>query len=193
MERAIKTRKLTRTNITKLCNKVQQELNKEEPNIHQITAFRENLHRLSENVQTQDKVVLDEMLEEDRPDEELEKESEESEAYQSRITEAVVKMNAFITTVDNDAVSSRHSTVLNQNSNGGTAKRTYKLPKIEIKKFNGQIIEWLSFWSQFEKIHKDEELHDSDKFQYLTQAMEDKTRAKELVNSYPQTAENYPR
>jgi hypothetical protein len=50
---------------------------------------------------------------------------------------------------------------------GATAHRTFKLPKIEIKKFNGDLKEWLGFSSQFEKIHNDTELHASDKFQYL--------------------------
>lgn len=34
-------------------------------------------------------------------------------------------------------------------------KKTYKLPKIEIKKINGDMKEWISFWSQFQKIHED--------------------------------------
>jgi len=73
----------------------------------------------------------------------------------------------------------------------GSGKRTYKLPKIEIKKFNGTLTEWLSFWSQFKKIDEDADLHSSDKFQYLVQAMVPGSRARELVDSYPQTAENY--
>jgi hypothetical protein len=67
----------------------------------------------------------------------------------------------------------------------------YKLPKIKIKKFNGNLSEWLGFWSQFEKIHLDEELHDSDKFQYLVQSLIPGSRAYKLVTSYPQSAANY--
>ena len=71
-------------------------------------------------------------------------------------------------------------------------KRTYKLLKIEIRKFNGEIKEWLGFCSQFKTIHEDCQLHDSDKFQYLVQAMVPGTRAYHFVSSYPQAAENYP-
>lgn len=186
-------RKLTRSNITKLCNKIEHELNKDQPNVNQIAAFRENLTRLSETVQTQDKVVLEEMLEVDYDEERLEKETEDNEAYQTKIVGTMISMSALLTTFNEGSLSSRCTTVLNHDSDGGNAKRTYKLPKIEIKKFNGQLLEWLSFWSQFKKINKDKELHDSDKFQYLTQAMEEGTRAKELVDSYPQTEENYPK
>ena len=71
-------------------------------------------------------------------------------------------------------------------------KKTYKLRKIEIRKFNGDLREWLGFWTQFEKIHEDSTLHDSDKFQYLVQSMVTGTRACQLVSSYPQAAANYP-
>lgn len=67
------------------------------------------------------------------------------------------------------------------------------MPKIEIRKFNGDFTEWLGWWAQFKKIHEDNELATSDKFQYLVQSIEAGSRAKELVNSYPQSEENYPK
>ncbi|UYV71077.1 hypothetical protein LAZ67_8001639 [Cordylochernes scorpioides] len=63
--------------------------------------------------------------------------------------------------------------------------------KIEMRKFDGELINWLPFWAQFEKIHEDTELHDADKFHYLVQSMQSNTRARELIESYPQTADNY--
>lgn len=195
MERFTRSRKLTRTSITKLCNKIDNEMNKDEPNIQQILAFREDLQRLAETLQTQDKVILEEMFENNGDDEELEKESEDAENYQNRISASKIKINEYVKHSDgeNSSYVASNPTILNQTSSNRNTQRTYKLPKIEIKKFNGEIIEWLSFWSQFEKIHKDIELHNSDKFQYLSQAMEVGTRAMELVKSYPQTADNYPK
>ncbi|XP_011858502.1 PREDICTED: uncharacterized protein LOC105556050 [Vollenhovia emeryi] len=70
-------------------------------------------------------------------------------------------------------------------------KGTFKLPKIELKKFSGDVREWLQFWSQFKNIHEDQTVSKEDKFQYLLQAMVPDTRASELVNSYPPTADNY--
>jgi len=74
-----------------------------------------------------------------------------------------------------------------------TRMKTYKLPKIELKKFDGDLKNWLGFWSQFEKIHNDDKLHDSDKFQYLVQSMVKGSRAEKLASCYPQSAENYPK
>ncbi|OXA43068.1 Pro-Pol polyprotein [Folsomia candida] len=75
----------------------------------------------------------------------------------------------------------------------GHQKKTFKLPKIQLKKFSGDLKEWLGWWSQFSKIDEDEELHASDKFQYLLQCMVTGSRARGLVESFPMTAENYPK
>jgi hypothetical protein len=65
------------------------------------------------------------------------------------------------------------------------------LPKIELKTFGGDVKDWLSFWSQFSRIHEDKEMEDEDKFQYLIQATASGIRAREIVDSFPPTAENY--
>jgi hypothetical protein len=64
-----------------------------------------------------------------------------------------------------------------------------KFPKIELKKFGGNVKDWMSFWSQFSRIHKG--MEDEDKFQYLIQVTTSGTRAREIVGSFPTTAENY--
>ncbi|GIX70989.1 hypothetical protein CEXT_746511 [Caerostris extrusa] len=71
--------------------------------------------------------------------------------------------------------------------------KRYKLPKIQIKKFDGHLLSYLSFWGQFKKIHEDKNLDDVDKFHYLAQSMLPGTRAYELIESYPLTSENYPK
>ena len=43
-----------------------------------------------------------------------------------------------------------------------------KLPKLVIKKFNGNILEWQFFWDQFSSaIHQKDYISDIDKFNYL--------------------------
>ncbi|GBN27744.1 hypothetical protein AVEN_198857-1 [Araneus ventricosus] len=41
-------------------------------------------------------------------------------------------------------------------------KRKFKLPKIELKKFTGDAKEYLSFWSQFRKVHEDVSIPNED-------------------------------
>ncbi|XP_043468325.1 uncharacterized protein LOC122502370 [Leptopilina heterotoma] len=70
-------------------------------------------------------------------------------------------------------------------------REVMKLPSIELPKFKGNVREWLPFWSQFRKIHDDLSVRREDKFQYMIQATVPDSRANELVNSFPPTAENY--
>ena len=59
-------------------------------------------------------------------------------------------------------------------SNQGSIPRTaqiqdvrVKLPKLEISKFDGDIINWQGFWDQFQiAIHQSDSLADIDKFTY---------------------------
>ncbi|GBM09148.1 hypothetical protein AVEN_226672-1 [Araneus ventricosus] len=72
-------------------------------------------------------------------------------------------------------------------------KRKFKLAKIELKKFTGDTKEYLSFWSQFRKIHEDTSIPNEDKMQYLLQAVEPKTKVARVVERFPAAAENYPK
>ncbi|GFY09512.1 DUF1758 domain-containing protein [Trichonephila clavipes] len=74
-----------------------------------------------------------------------------------------------------------------------TEKRSFKLPKIELKKFNGEAKDFLAFWSQFQKIHNDKSIVEEDKMRNLLQSVEPKSKAERLVLSFPATAENYPK
>ncbi|GBN84247.1 hypothetical protein AVEN_110067-1 [Araneus ventricosus] len=71
--------------------------------------------------------------------------------------------------------------------------RKYRLSKLELKKFNGGIKSFLGFWRQFSRIHEDEEVPSEDKSQYLIQAITHGTRAASLIESFPPTAQNYPK
>ncbi|GBO40560.1 hypothetical protein AVEN_251017-1 [Araneus ventricosus] len=70
-------------------------------------------------------------------------------------------------------------------------KRKFKLPKIELKKFDGDAKNYLTFWRQFRKIHEDSSIPNEDKFQYLLQAVVPKSKAARVVESFPETADNY--
>ncbi|GFW87522.1 uncharacterized protein TNCV_1301671 [Trichonephila clavipes] len=71
--------------------------------------------------------------------------------------------------------------------------RKFKLPKLELRKFGGDPKEFLSFWSQFRKIHDDGSVPDEDKMQYLVASVEPKSKAERLILSFPATAANYPK
>ncbi|XP_055938027.1 uncharacterized protein LOC129968199 [Argiope bruennichi] len=78
-----------------------------------------------------------------------------------------------------------------QNTVISGAKKKFNLPKLEFRQFNGDIKDWLQFWSQFQHIHNDDEIAPEKKFQYLVQATVNGSRAREVVESFPATAANY--
>jgi hypothetical protein len=122
--------------------------------------------------------------EERKIDEDFEKEYAATEEYKEKMDVACVEVEAFLNKL----------TVQNNNttttcSSSTFCRRKLKWPKIELKAFGGDVKDWLSFWSQFSRIH--EAMEDEDKFQYLIQATASGTRARELVYSFPPTSENY--
>ncbi|UYV80779.1 hypothetical protein LAZ67_19001718 [Cordylochernes scorpioides] len=68
----------------------------------------------------------------------------------------------------------------------------YRLPKLEFKNFGGEPREWISFWSQFSTIDRDSQMPPETKFQYLFQATAQNSEAREAVESFPPSADNYP-
>ena len=56
----------------------------------------------------------------------------------------------------------------NSNASSESHRKYTRLPKIEIKHFNGDLDNWLPFWDMFNNhIHENAELNDTEKFSYL--------------------------
>jgi len=66
-----------------------------------------------------------------------------------------------------------------------TCKECLKLPEIELRKFSGEVTEWLGFWSQFKCMHDDSENKKEDKFHYLIQAMAEGITSHDIACSFP--------
>ena len=65
-----------------------------------------------------------------------------------------------------------------------------RLPKIEIKKFDGQILNWLGFWDQFSSaVDARTGLRDIDKFTYLISSLSGK--AEEIIGRLALNTDNY--
>ncbi|UYV65295.1 hypothetical protein LAZ67_3003849 [Cordylochernes scorpioides] len=133
--------------------------------------------------------IRDFMLTSDVTEEELEQDDEEALQYTQRYKRIYKKCLALV----EPRIPASSPTTSEVSFASSSHHRTVKLPKIELKKFTGEIKDWLGWWAQFNKIHVDSTLEDSDKFQYLVQSMSPGTRASKLVDSYPLTAENYPK
>ncbi|UYV67071.1 hypothetical protein LAZ67_4003814, partial [Cordylochernes scorpioides] len=184
MERDKKLRSVTRTRFTKGVNVLDSEISKSNADLGVIKDKFSKLKDIDFKLKDLDQ-MLDHMMVADAEEDTLNCEIEEAEHYSDTFITLERKVRELIDSDNKSDVKSLGS------SNGSLMAKSYKLPKIEIRKFDGELINWLPFWAQFEKIHEDTELHDADKFHYLVQSMQSNTRARELIESYPQTADNY--
>ena len=65
-----------------------------------------------------------------------------------------------------------------------------KLPKLEVKKFNGKLCEWQEFWDSFvSAIHMNDGLSNVDKFSYLRSLL--LGSAKSAIGGFALTSANY--
>ena len=86
-----------------------------------------------------------------------------------------------------DSVNSVKST---SSVNSTVRKIRARLPKLETKKFNGDVCEWQEFWDAFESaIHNNDELSTVDKFAYLRHLVEEPAR--KVIAGFRQTERDY--
>ncbi|CAG9787636.1 unnamed protein product [Diatraea saccharalis] len=128
-------------------------------------------------------IIIDNLIENEVTEDEITKELESAERYKAEFILAELEFTRFSSRPEHSETTSKMTV-----KNGSTKVR---LPKIELFKFDGDLENWLRFWSQFKKIHHDEELTGDDKFHYLLQSMMPGSRASDLVHSFPPTSENY--
>ena len=89
-----------------------------------------------------------------------------------------------------DNGSSPPRATLVDSSASSPGKTQVKLPKLELKKFNGDHSKWISFWDTFEaSVHKNKNLSPIDKFNYWILLL--KQSAAEAISGLTLTASNY--
>lgn len=187
MDKIIKARKPVRSSFTKTYNTFKNEVDKENPDASILKLHVTKLERFATQLGEMDEKLLDLLLSATEEDNEkqYETEYEAIETYRSKLDDVRVKYEQYVKSgIDGNSV-------CESQANSFVQRKKIKLPKIELVKFSGEVNEWLSFWSQFKRIHNDSEIEKEDKFQYLLQTVVFGTRAFDVVHSYPPTAENY--
>ncbi|GFX72934.1 DUF1758 domain-containing protein [Trichonephila clavipes] len=169
-------RKGRRQAFTLNLKKIKSELNKEIVDRKELSILRTLIDDKFQRLDSCQLLLSEELLKEENSEQLFSEDFEEAETYQDRYLENCFK-------IENK---------LQENAGPSEAeKRKFKLPKIELKKFNGDPKEFLPFWSQFKKIHDDSSIVEEDKMQYLLQSVEPHSKAERLVLTFPATAANY--
>ncbi|XP_055924479.1 uncharacterized protein LOC129956576 [Argiope bruennichi] len=177
-------RKTVRSAFTRLFNHLDESA-KTEVNIADdldcLATFQLLGEKNNELLQLNEDILNRLLMSEEINEDDIEKESRSADEYSLNFK----RMSLLVDRKTNPAVNADTS------SSVGGEKRKFKLPRLELKKFGGEIKDWLPFWGQFRKIDEDNDIDETDKFQYLVQATIPNSRARELVESFPPTSGNY--
>ncbi|GFV68045.1 DUF1758 domain-containing protein [Trichonephila clavipes] len=171
-------RKGLRTAFSNCLKKIESELAQELCNYETLSVLKIQFNDKFARMDSCQKAISETLLLSDDGEHLFAEDLEDAEIYREMFWELTTKIE----------LKSQQCTVPSDKES-----RKFKLPKIELKKFNGEAKEYLTFWSQFQKIHEDRGIAAEDKMQYLLQSMEPGSKAERLVLSFPATAANYPK
>ncbi|XP_076247890.1 uncharacterized protein LOC143187553 [Calliopsis andreniformis] len=185
MDTARRRRTSQRAAFTRAFNALNEALDAQSDDRRILVAL-EMLEEKANDLDVTTKNILDSLFDPPaRTKEEIQHEYDNADEYRRKFLQAKHAVSDYMSTRGNEAAQRNIPVVQSE------VRKTYKLPKIEMIKFGGDLRDWLQFWSLFKKIHEDSDIAKEDKFQYLVQAMVPDSRAAELVKSYPPTGENY--
>ena len=133
-------------------------------------------------IENLDKQILP-LLEEDK---DIEKEVLDSGDYNSRIHLTIVNLTELIDDLESDdKVSSKGSS-----RSSSPSRDNAKLPKLQLKKFSGDVVLFQEFWECYcSAVHDNEKIDKVSKFNYLRSLLEGVAAA--TISGLPLKAENY--
>ena len=200
-----------RGSTTRTLTKVDEALTEESTDILKLMQLKQSLEEKATILTTIDEKIL-----EKTPDDEVEEEIQQSDIFAERIQLTIIKLtkvlgeiekmsDGAIDTSTDRRTPSRSTSLAPSRSPTPTPRVTppsetvtatvsgttkVKLPKLSLKKFNGDVSKWTSFWDSFESaVHRNTDLSDVDKFNYLTSMIEHS--ASEAIAGLSLTASNY--
>ncbi|XP_037515398.1 uncharacterized protein LOC119391821 [Rhipicephalus sanguineus] len=166
MDRLKKKRSSARAQNTKIINEATAILESDSVDRATIIALKERLTSSNDKL----KKVSDEMQDQ-IPTEELASEYAAAADYEDQAVATLARLQHRIEDINNAprAVDAGNSaSTVHAPTNVGNAHIGPRLPRLEIKPFNGNIREWTAFWEQFEgTVHSNATLSETDKFHYL--------------------------
>ena len=210
LEKTKKKRKSHRGTTTKLLNKVEDALAKEEKDQLRLQQLLADLKDKAEVLKALDGEIFELMIEE-ADDDACDKETEEASDIKEKITYNLISLENALKEMDIQSLRSESGTNLQPEPSGNLARigsreslnsmtssvntgdicsRKVKLPKLELKKFSGKIAEWPEFWDGFKSaVHDDSQLAKVDKFKYLRSYLEEPARS--VVTGFALTDADY--
>ena len=130
-------------------------------------------------------------------DKRIEKEIENSDSVRAELNDVVMRMEEVMSKIESPPPIVQPNTIppaeVHSNVASGIpqqSKTKARLPKLEVRKFNGKVQEWQEFWDAFESaIDQNESLTAVDKFAYVRSLVTEPARA--TIAGFSLTAVNY--
>ena len=182
----VNQRKGHRAFVTKTIGEVNTELELEEPDEENLQSLQKSL---SEKIETLS-ILDDEILETLEQETEINNEIDKSSKIRRDIQKTIFAVDKFFKNKDN--YSGRRGSVINRMSQSfnNPFQSNAKLPKLSIKTFSGDPIEYQSFWDSVEAVvHANCSLDDIVKFNYLKSFLRGQALA--AVEGLSLTSDNY--
>ncbi|KAF2890648.1 hypothetical protein ILUMI_15524 [Ignelater luminosus] len=193
IEKLKRSRKAAGAAFTRALTAFNEEIRQEEPITEEVQLTFQILEARSFELDSLNSKICEVMVELTAEKEDQQRIMEDEYEVAAEYTSKYLRAKIEVTKLNRASQPEQTPQIYQQITVGDNAdsKRRFKLPKIELKKFGGNLKDCLQFWSQLKNIHGDKSITTEDKFQYLVQAMIPNSRAADLVNSFPPTSQNY--
>ena len=182
LNRKKRSRGAYRSHCMKLEDVILHTINNYDPEDNQTLT---KVNALKTNYETQlEKIrILDDDIADLIDEENIEEELAQSLLAKDKSYEILATINSFICKLS-------ISTTLPSPSTTSASSLRVRLPKLELKRFDGNILNWQTFWDRFSSsVHNQENISDIDKFSYLKGLLSDS--ANECISGLTLSSGNY--
>ena len=146
-------------------------------NITELKAIAERLSRRLDEIKAMDSAILSALAK----DEEISEEADHALTFQDGIHYWILKIKEFVT--------DEYQPVSTFQTKPATRVHI-NLPKLHIQPFDGNPLEWLTFWDSYSNaVHNNHELNNIDKMNYLKGLIT--CNAARAISGLPMTSQNY--
>ena len=146
-------------------------------NITELKAIGERLSRRLDEIKAMDTAILKAL----ETDEEISEETDQTLTFQDDIHYWIVKIKEFVTDEYHPVSTCQPKP---------TPRVHINLPKLHIQQFDGNPLDWLTFWDSYSNaVHNNQELNNIDKMNYLKGLIT--CNAARAISGLPMTSQNY--
>ena len=183
----IATRRAFRAQLTKLIKSAKETLESNESDIDkldgELSVHIERLNAVYASVKSIDQQILAKAL--IKP-EDHDTDAQKVAEYEDLAVTILARLNLRLKAIHVKSQSKMNGDSNNVSSNNGNTK----LPKLQLKRFSGDMREWLPFWEQFDvAVHQNLQLSEAEKFYYLEGSLVG--AAKRVVDGFTATSSCY--